>query len=110
MFNSRYYKNRFVYELENGYKAMIELNGARREYYYFLPNDDEKIGYDILIRKFDKKPINYEKIQPLGVRLEEYGFTDKDFSNPFGRTRKIVQVLDAINELEMKIQKTKIKK
>ena len=58
----------------------------------------------------NKKPINKEKLESLGTFLESHGFSDKDFINPFGRTRKLVTVIDVINEIEMKTCKTKVKK
>lgn len=108
MFNSKYYKKRYAYELENGYKAMIELNNSRKEYYIFLPEHEITDDYGIYLRKFETKPINPEKLESLGGLLQKHGFTDMDFINPFGRTRKIVQVLDIINNLEK--DKTIVKK
>ena len=110
MFDSCYYKRKYIYELEDGYKCMIELNPSRREYYYFLPSKDAKEGYDIFLRNVDQKPINPDKIESLGKLLQKHGFTDRDFANPFGRTRKLVTVIDVINELQKKTEKTKIKK
>lgn len=109
MFKSNYYKNRFVYQLEKDYKAMIELNNSRREYYVFLPMNEEVSDYAICLRKYDTKPIDPEKLESLGTLLQKHGFTDFDFVNPFGRTKKIVQVLDIINTLEKNNEKTKIK-
>lgn len=109
MFKSNYYKRRYVYELENGYKAMIELNNARREYYVFLPEPEITDDYAIYLRKYETKPINPEKLESLGGLLEKHGFSDIDFINPFGRTKKIVKVLDIINKLEKEEVKTKIK-
>lgn len=110
MFDAKYYRNRYIYELENGYKAMVELNRSRGEYYCFLPNEDDKYGYDIVLRKFAKRPLDVEKIESLSGLLLKHGFTDRDFANPFGRTRKLVTTIDVINEIEMRANKTKIKK
>ena len=66
--------------------------------------------YDIILRKFAKKPLDVEKIESLSGLLLDYGFTDKDFINPIGRTRKLVITIDVINEIEMKTNKTMIKK
>ena len=101
MFNSKYYKNRFVYRLENNnYKAMIEVNKGRGEYYIFLPTDEITDDYAIYLRKFKTKPLDPERIESLKDVLSSHGFTDRDFLNPFGRTKKIVNVLDAINKLQ----------
>lgn len=110
MFDSRYYRNRYIYELETGYKAMIELNRSRGEYYCYLPNENDKYGYDIILRKFRKKQLDVEKIESLSSLLSKHGFTDRDFINPIGRTRKLVSTIDVINTIEMKEKKTMIKK
>ena len=89
---------------------MIELNLSRGEYYYYLPNENEKFGYDICLRKLREKPLNVEKIESLSGLLLKHGFTDRDFINPIGRTRKLVTTIDVINEIEMKTEKTRIKK
>ena len=107
MFDSRYYKNRYVYELENGYKAMIELNLFREEYYYYLPNNDSKYGYDIFLRKLSKKPLQPEKMESLSIFLKTNGYTDRDFANPFKRTKRIIDSIDVINRLDRKKTKTK---
>ena len=107
MFDSKYYKNRYIYELENGYKAMIELNLHRCEYFYFLPNNESKDGYDIFLRKLRKNPLQPEKIESLGTFLETNGYTDKDFASPFKRTKKIVSAIDLINKLDRAKTKTK---
>lgn len=109
MFDSHYYKNRIVYTLEDSdYKAMVELNLGRRECFVFLPSEEKPGDYDIYLRKFNRKPLDPNRVENLGDFLIGYGYTDMDFINPFGRTKKIVNELDKINKLE--IEKTKVKK
>lgn len=109
MFDSHYYRNRRVYTLEGSeYKAMVELNFRRKEYYVFLPSEEKPGDYDIYLRKFDRKPLDPNRVEYLGNFLIGYGYTDMDFINPIGRTKKIVNELDKINKLEK--EKTKVKK
>ena len=99
MFDSHYYKNRRVYTLEGSeYKAMIELNLGRKEYYVFLPSEEKPGDYDIYLREFDRKPLDPNRVEYLSNFLIGYGYTDMDFINPFGRTKKIVNALDKINK------------
>ena len=108
MFDSSYYKNRFVYRFENDeYKAMIELNKSRGEYYIYLPDIEKPGDYAIYLRKLKTRPLNPERIESLEDVLSSHGFTDRDFINPFGRTRKIVNVLDVINKLQKENSKIK---
>lgn len=109
MFDSHYYKNRRVYTLEGSeYKAMIELNLGRKECYVFLPNEKKTGDYDIYLRKFDRKPLDPNRVEYLSNFLIDNGYADMDFINPIGRTKKIVNELDKINKLEK--EKTKVKK
>lgn len=109
MFDSHYYKNRRVYRLEGSEcKAMIELNLGRNECYVFLPSEEKLGDYDIYLRKLDKKPLDPNRVEYLSNFLIGYGYTDSEFINPFGRTKKIVNELDKINKLEK--EKTKVKK
>lgn len=98
MFDSNYYKNRIVYTLEDSdYKAMVELNLRRRECYVFLPSEEKPGDYDIYLRKFDRKPLDPNRVEYLSNFLIDNGYTDMDFINPIGRTKKIVNALDKIN-------------
>ena len=111
MFNSNYYNTRFIYTLEGSeYKALVEPNYKRREVFVFLPSEEKEGDYDIYLRKLDKKPLDNMRISSLSETLLSHGFTDKDFINPFNRTKKIVNTLDVINTLEKNKSKTKIKK
>jgi len=109
MFDSRYYRDRFVYELEEvNYKAMVEMNIRRGECYIYVPDLQNPGDYAIYRRKFKNSPIKRERIVTLKSFLEERGYTDNDFKNPIGRTKKIVNELDKINIVEK--EKTYIKK
>lgn len=109
MFDSHYYKNRRVYTLEGSeYKAMIELNLRRNECYVFLPSEEKPGDYDIYLRKLDRKPLDPNRVEYLSNFLIDNGYTDMDFINPIGRTKKMVNELDKINKLEK--EKTKVKK
>ena len=109
MFDTHYYKNRRVYTLEGSeYKAMVELNLGRNECYVFLPKEKNPSDYVIVLRKLDRKPLDPNRVENLGNFLIDYGYTDIDFINPIGRTKKIVNELDKINKLEK--EKTKVKK
>ena len=78
--------------------------------FVFLPSSEKEGDYNIYLRKLDKKPLDMNRISSLSETLLSHGFDDNDFINPFNRTKKIVQVLDVINELEKRAQKSKIKK
>lgn len=107
MLNSNYFKERFIYTLEGSeYKALVEPNYGRHEVYVFLPNEEKEGDYLICLRKLDKKPLDKNRISSLSETLLSYGFDDSDFINPFNRTKKVVQVLDVINELEKRAKKT----
>lgn len=109
MFDSHYYRDRRVYTLEGSeYKAMIELNLRRNECYVFLPSEEKTGDYDIVLRKLDRKPLDPNRVEYLSNFLIDNGYTDMDFINPIGRTKKIVNELDKINKLEK--EKTKVKK
>lgn len=111
MFDSNYFNKRFIYTLEGSeYKALVEPNYRRREVFVFLPSTEKEGNYDIYLRKLNKKPLNKERISSLSETLQAHGFKDNDFINPFNRTKKLVQVLDVINELEKRASKTKVKK
>ena len=111
MLNSNYFNKRFIYTLEGSeYKALVEPNYGRREVYVFLPSGEKEGDYNIYLRKLDKNPLDKTRISSLSDTLQSHGFTGKDFINPFNRTKKIVQVLDVINELEKRASKTKVKK
>ena len=111
MLNSNYFNKRFIYTLEGTeYKALVEPNYGRREVFVFLPDEEKEGDYAIYLRKLDKKPLDKTRITSLSETLISHGFKDSDFINPFNRTKKIVQVLDVINELEKRAQKTKTKK
>lgn len=108
MFDSKYYKGRYAYRLEGSdYKAMIEMNTRRNECYVYVPDAEKPGDYAIYLRKLNKNPLDSERIESLGELLESHGFTDLDFANPFGRTKKIVNTLDVINQLKQ--DKTKAK-
>lgn len=99
MFDSQYYKNRRIYRLEGSeYKAMIELNLRRNECYVFLPSEEKPGDYDIYLRKLDRKPLDPNRVEYLSNFLIGYGYSDSEFINPFGRTKKIVNELDKINK------------
>ena len=105
MFDSSYYKKRIIYRLEKSdYKAMIELNPGRRECYVFLPNDQKKGDYIIGLRDLDEKPLDPSRVEYLGAFLTSYGYTDYNFTNPFNRTKKIVNLLDQINSVEKELE------
>ena len=109
MFNSKYFKTRFIYELEEtGYKVLMEPNYKRRECFVFIPDAEKEGNYLIYLRKLDKKPLDSKRIYALDEFLLSYGYSDYDFINPFNRTKKLVQELDKINNLEK--DKAKIKK
>jgi len=111
MLNSNYFNKRFIYTLEETeYKALVEPNYGRREVYVFLPDEEKEGEYAIYLRKLDKKPLDKNRISSLSETLLSYGFDDSDFINPFNRTKKVVQVLDVINELEKRKEKTKKQK
>ena len=97
----KYYKRRFIYPLENsGYRAMIEMNPIRCECYIYLPDEEKEGDYAIYRRKLYNRGIEFEKAIPLKVFLIENGYTDSEFANPFGRTRKLVNEIDKVNTLE----------
>ena len=105
---SNYFNKRFIYTLEGSeYKALVEPNYGRKEVFVYLPSTEKEGNYDIYLRK---KPLDNERISSLTETLLIHGFSEKDFINPFNRTKKLVQVLDVINELEKRSEKTKIKK
>jgi len=111
MFDSKYYKTRFIYQLEGSeYKALVEPNYHRNEVFVFLPDEQKQGEYLICLRKLHKKPLDSDRMIALDSFLLENGYTDLDFVNPFNRTKKIVQVLDVINNLEKTTEKIKIKK
>lgn len=109
MFDSKYYKKRYIYPLEdNGYRAMIEIVPRIHEYFIYLPDNEKEGEYAIYSRDLDKRHLEFEKLIPLKAFLIENGYTDTDFANPFRRTKKIVNELDKINIAEK--EKTYIKK
>lgn len=111
MLNSNYFNKRFIYTLEGSeYKALVEPNYERREVYVFLPSGEKEGDYNIYLRKIDKKPLDKERISSLSETLQSYGFKETAFVNPFNRTKKIVLILDVINDFEKRAEKTKIKK
>lgn len=111
MLNSNYFNKRFIYTLEGSeYKALVEPNYGRSEVYIFLPSTEKEGDYNIYLRKLNKNPLDKERISSLSETLLTHGFDDSDFINPFNRTKKIVQVLDVINELEKRAKKRKEKK
>lgn len=107
----KYFENRFIYKLEDtNYLAMCEPNYKRNECYIYVPNED-KSNYYIILRNLYKHPLDKERIMSLTEVLSEYGFNKNDFLNPITRTKKVVQTIDVINELEKKnMSKMKKKK
>lgn len=111
MFNSKFFRKKFVYTLEGSeYKALAETDLRRGDCYIFLPEKEITDGYGIYLRKLNRKPLDIDRIESLGDILEKHGFTDRDFINPFGRIEKIVNALHQINEMEKTNDKVKIKK
>lgn len=102
MFDSSYYKKRIVYKLEaDDYKAMIELNYSRKECYVFLPDEEKPGDYAIYLRSLENKPLDHNRVVgSLGSYLASCGYNDFDFANPFGRTKKVVNTLEYINQIE----------
>ena len=78
----------------------------RRECYIFVPDPQIPGDYAGFLREFDKDPLDIEKLIPLKEFLSDTGYTDTDFKNPIGRTKKIVNAIDKINSIE----KVKVKK
>lgn len=99
MFSTHYYNDRILYRLEGSeYKAMMELNLRRCECFVYLPSEEKPGNYDIVLRKLVTKPLDPNRVENLGNFLIDYGYTDMDFINPIGRTKKIVNALDKINK------------
>lgn len=101
MFDSKYYKNRYIYPLEGtGYRAMIEIVPRIRECFIFVPDLEKEGEYAIYSRKLENNGVDFEKLIPLKSFLIENGYTDEDFTNPFRRTKRLVNEIHKINTLE----------
>ena len=94
MFDSRYYKNKFVYTDGQGHLALLEPHYDIREAYSMTLKEDDpsQIEYRVLRMPYDLKST------PLGIFLIEHNYSPSDFRNPFTRTFRIVSELHAIEE------------
>lgn len=101
MFNSNYYKNRFIRTNDKGIHTLYET-------YYSFPDGLEMFRFEIssesdeyeiyLVHKSNQLLKEGEKDTSLSDFLGEYGYTKKEFANPFNRTKKILMELKKINE------------
>ena len=98
MFDSKYYKKRFVYKHDTGDLSLLEMNYSRKEAYIFLVDKEDSSKIDIYLRRLDYNPIEVENLIPLKDFLIQHGYSNEEFSNRLTRTRKIINEIDKINE------------
>lgn len=105
MFEQRYYQNKYIHIDINGtlnlYEANITSDGV--EFFMYSKTDN---GYNIYLK--DTK--HFLHLNGSVVSLKDFlinnGYTPTSFINPLGRTKKILNEINKINELN----KPKIKK
>ena len=91
MFESRYYKHKYVYN-NKGKLCLFELNLSRVEAYIIFKAEDGK--NDIVLRDLKTRPLTEDDaLVSLKSYLIDNGYNDKDFANPFTRTQKIINEL-----------------
>ena len=105
MFDSKYYKKRFVYLYETGDLTLLEMNWVRNEAYIFSINKEDESKIDIRVRELEYRPLIDENLTPLKDFLIEYGYTKEDFSNKLTRTNKIIHELHKIGKEKSKVLK-----
>lgn len=107
MFDSRYYNKKFICTNEDGIHILCDISDTLdgKEYYKYIPDQEKKGNYAIYLLRDPKESFKYCHITPLRTFLADKGYTDDDFRNPFNRTKKIVNEIDIINQ----INKPKIK-
>lgn len=99
MFDTNYYKSRFVRTNNEGINALYEV-------FYSFPDGLEMFRHEMnndeheiyLVHKNNQILKDGERDTNLGDFLTEYGYTNGDFSNPFNRTKKILTEIKKINE------------
>ncbi len=113
MFDSIYYKNKFVVTNKDGintlYELILRLDGD--EFFKHTISDDGEFE-TYLMNQVRMKPIlDKNKVTPLKIFLIDNGYTRNDFINPFGRTNRIVSEIDKINTkvVNQRTQKNHIK-
>lgn len=112
MFNSRYYKNNYVFTSEENEYTFFELNKLKGEYYehHYYHNNSGNLEHAIILRNMNYYSSQNGTIDTLQDFLINHNFDEKEFQNPFTRTRKIALVLDRMNIENHIFVKPKIKK
>lgn len=106
MFKGPYYKNKYVHTSADGmhtlYESNVTFDGI--EFFMYIPISSD----DYVVFLKDAK--HFLSLKDSIVSLKEFlianGYTQNDFINPFNRTKKIVNEITNINQLN----KPKIKR
>lgn len=98
MFKGNYYRNKFIFT-KDGLHTLIDmsitLDGT--EYYKYCIDENKPNDYAIYLLSNPSAFFEDGEKTALSLFLAENGYTEKDFSNLFGRTKKIVNEIDKIN-------------
>lgn len=111
MFDSRYYKKKFVCVSEDGKYTLCDVSDTLdgKEYCKYVPDEDKPGEYGIYLLRNPKETFKNCHITPLRTFLKNKGYTDKDFINPFCRTKRIVNEIASINIINQNKNKVKQK-
>ncbi len=97
MFDSKYFKLKKVYTNENGGSILFDKNitfDGLEYFFYVYDKDEDNVAIYIGDEEFDEKEYN---VVTLKTYLEQNGYSDEEFKNPFNRTKKIVKTIDYEN-------------
>lgn len=102
MFRGRYYMNKFVFIDADGVNTLYEISERTdgREYVRFVPDEEKSGEVAMYLVRDPKKTFDGGVKVPLGLFLEQKGYSNDDFKNPFGRTKRIVEEIRKINGIE----------
>jgi hypothetical protein len=89
-----YWSNKRVYKENDDNWYLVELTYSLID--GCLPLEHMSVN-DIFLRNIDhfEKP---ENLINLSTFLEQNGYSKDDFKNPFGRTKRIISVINTVNE------------
>ena len=97
MYDSKYIKLKKVYTNENGGSILFDKNitfDGLEYFFYVYDKDEDNVAIYIGDEEFDEKEYN---VVTLKTYLEQHGYSDEEFKNPFNRTKKIVKTIDYEN-------------
>jgi len=108
MFDTKYYKSKLVITDKNNQSTLLEKHATydNLEYYLYVPTINGS-KYEVYVRQGDNLNLDDYSVKPLGLFLQDQGYNESDFSNPFTRTKKIVREIEKLNLIALRDNITK---